>query len=43
MQAYVTTDVTEENYGGRDTRGWFRVIIPVWTPPVPPRAPLYTK
>jgi hypothetical protein len=43
MQAYVTTDVTEENYGGRDTRGWFRVIIPVWTPPVPPRAPLITK
>jgi hypothetical protein len=45
MQAYVTTDVTEENYGGRDTRGWFRVIVPVWTPPAPApaRAPLYTK
>jgi len=43
MQAYVTTDVVEENYGGRDTRGWFRMIIPVWTPPVPPRAPMYTK
>jgi hypothetical protein len=43
LQAYVTTDVVEENYGGHDTRGWFRMIIPVWTPPAPPRAPLYTK
>lgn len=43
LQAYVTTDVAEENYGGRDTRGWFRLIIPVWTPPAPARAPLITK
>ena len=44
MQAYVTTDVAEENYGGHDTRGWFRLIIPVWTPPAPvSRAPLITK
>ena len=41
-QAYVTTDVTEQNYGGHDTRGWFRVIIPVWTPPAPPK-PMFTK
>lgn len=20
------------NYGGRDTRGWFRMIIPLWKP-----------
>jgi hypothetical protein len=33
LQAYATTDVVEHNYGGRDTRGWFRVIIPLWTPP----------
>jgi hypothetical protein len=43
LQAYVTTDVTEQNYGGKDTRGWFRVILPVWTPPAPAPAPLYTK
>lgn len=43
LQAYVTTDVAEENYGGRDTRGWFRVIIPVWTPPAPVYAPLHTR
>lgn len=43
LQAYVTTDVAEDNYGGKDTRGWFRMIIPVWTPPAPVREPLYTK
>lgn len=32
LQTYVTTDVTEENYGGRDTRGWTRVIIPLGDP-----------
>ena len=32
LQAYATTDVVEHNYGGRDTRGWFRMIIPLWTP-----------
>jgi len=38
LQAYVTTDVYEKNYGGYDTRGWARVIIPLWTPaaPTPP-------
>ena len=44
VQTYITTDVAEQNYGGKDTRGWFRLIIPVWTPPAAPtRAPLYTK
>jgi Putative MetA-pathway of phenol degradation len=33
LQAYATTDVVEHNYGGRDTRGWFRMIVPLWTPP----------
>ena len=29
MQAYVTTEVSENNYGGRDTRGWARIILPL--------------
>jgi hypothetical protein len=35
LQAYVTTDVAESNYGGFDTRAWTRVIIPLsnLTPP----------
>jgi hypothetical protein len=28
MQAYATTDVAEQNYGGRDTRVWLRCVIP---------------
>jgi hypothetical protein len=43
LQTYVTTDVVEHNYGGRDTRGWFRMIIPIWTPPAAPQHPLITK
>jgi len=35
LQGYVTTDVAETNYGGHDTRGWARVIIPIWNPPPP--------
>ena len=33
LQAYLTTDVYEENYGGYDTRGWARIIVPLWNPP----------
>ncbi|MFG1346393.1 transporter [Xanthobacter autotrophicus DSM 431] len=33
LQGYVTTDVYEENYGGKDTRVWGRIIIPLWNPP----------
>ncbi|MFG1375926.1 transporter [Xanthobacter autotrophicus] len=33
MQAYLTTDVYQQNYGGNDTRVWGRVIIPLWNPP----------
>jgi hypothetical protein len=29
LQAYVTTDVTQDNYGGYDTRGWTRIIVPL--------------
>jgi hypothetical protein len=37
LQAYATTEVVEHNYGGRDTRGWLRMIVPVWTPEVAPQ------
>ena len=39
LQAYATTDVVENNYGGRDTRGWFRMVIPLWTPSALSRKP----
>jgi hypothetical protein len=29
LQVYATTDAVEHNYGGRDTRGWLRLIIPL--------------
>jgi len=45
VQGYVTTDVAEENYGGHDTRGWFRVILPLGNPfaAAPAPAPLVRK
>jgi hypothetical protein len=43
LQAYATTEVVEHNYGGRDTRGWLRMIIPLWTPAAAPQKPLITK
>ncbi|KQP64022.1 transporter [Methylobacterium sp. Leaf112] len=30
LQAYVTRDVVQSNYGGRDTRGWLRAIVPIY-------------
>lgn len=43
LQVYVTSTVWERNYGGNDTRGWFRLVIPLWTPvaeaPIPVKAP----
>ena len=39
LQAYLTTDVAESNYGGHDTRGWGRVIIPLGNPLAPPPPP----
>jgi len=44
LQAYLTTDVYEENYGGNDTRVWGRLIVPLGNPfaaPAPTR--LVTK
>jgi Putative MetA-pathway of phenol degradation len=42
-QAYATTEVVEHNYGGRDTRGWFRMNIPLWTPEAALQKPIITK
>jgi hypothetical protein len=36
LQVYATTDVVEHNYGGRDTRDWFRMTIPLWKPEAAP-------
>ncbi|KQT45421.1 CoxB-like protein [Methylobacterium sp. Leaf456] len=30
LQAYVTRDVVERNYGGHETRGWLRAIVPLY-------------
>lgn len=30
VQAYVTRDVVERNYGGAETRGWLRTIVPLY-------------
>ena len=43
LQGFATTEVVENNYGGRDTRGWFRVSVPLWTPPAAPQTPLVAK
>ena len=41
LQGYITTDVYEKNYGGRDIRGWARIILPLNVPGAPfgPPAP----
>jgi hypothetical protein len=30
LQAYLTRDVAERNYGGREVRGWLRAIVPLY-------------
>ena len=42
LQAYVTTNLYENNYGGRDTRLWTRVIVPIIDQPRP-AAPSLSK
>jgi hypothetical protein len=32
-QLFLTHDVYQKNLGGYETRGWFRFVVPVWTPP----------
>jgi hypothetical protein len=34
LQTYATTDVTQDNYNGYDTRLWTRITFPLWNPPV---------
>jgi len=50
IQGYMTTDVYQKNYGGTDTRGWVRLIVPLGDPfaaaapaPVPAPAPVYRR
>ena len=47
LQAYLTRDVAESNYGGFDTRAWGRIIIPFGDPfatPAPAMTgPMYHK
>ena len=47
LQAYLTRDVAESNYGGFDTRVWGRIIVPLGNPlatPAPaPTGPMYRK
>ena len=30
LQAFVTRDVIDRHYGGRDTRAWLRAVIPLY-------------
>jgi hypothetical protein len=39
LQVYVTTDVYEKNYGGKDTRFWTRLNVPLGNPFGKPAAP----
>ena len=45
LQGYLTSDVYERNYGGRDIRGWARIVLPLQSvfgaPPAP--APMVRK
>jgi hypothetical protein len=33
-QVFLTHDVYEKNLGGHETRGWLRLVVPLWSPPV---------
>ena len=35
LQGYLTTDVYEKNYGGKDVRAWTRIVIPLGNPSGP--------
>jgi Putative MetA-pathway of phenol degradation len=35
LQGYLTTDVYEKNYGGKDVRVWTRIVIPLGNPSGP--------
>ncbi len=36
LQVYVTTEIYERNYGGKDTRVWSRLTVPLGYPSPPP-------
>jgi Putative MetA-pathway of phenol degradation len=42
LQGYVTSDVYENNYGGKDVRGWARIAFPLGNPfgPAPVAVPV---
>ena len=40
FQVYVTTEVYESNYGGKDTRLWTRIVVPLGQPPGPGHRPI---
>jgi hypothetical protein len=43
LQLYATTTAWEQNYGGYDTRAWFRLVVPLWSPTVASASPLPVK
>ncbi len=43
LQAMVTRDVTIHNYAGRETRGWMRVIVPLYVAPAAPIEPIRAR
>lgn len=32
VQLKLTTDLYQDNYGGRETRGWANIVVPFWSP-----------
>jgi hypothetical protein len=40
-QVFLTHDVYQKNLGGHETRGWLRIVVPLWSPPAP-QAPMVT-
>ena len=40
LQVYATTEFYEKNYGGKDTRLWSRLVVPLGSPPPPGARPI---
>jgi hypothetical protein len=40
LQIYATSEVYEKNYGGKDTRLWSRLVVPLGSPPPPGLRPI---
>jgi len=43
VQLKLTTDLSETNYGTKDTRAWANVTIPLWNPAPPTAKPVTAK